>query len=77
MAFRRSDDERDIYIRLQYLDWIRNQFDFRAKFLKVFPIFPAPGAHWPHPRQTAGKQAIQNLKVGPDYISCPDDSDLH
>ena len=56
---------------------IGDQFDARTTSLKVWPGFLAARAHWPHPRQTARNQAIQHLKVGPDHIARPDDSNRY
>jgi hypothetical protein len=55
MAFRRSNDEDDIHIRLQDPGWIRDQLDARTTSMKVLPSLLAAGAHWSHPCQTAGK----------------------
>jgi hypothetical protein len=77
MAFRRSNDEHDIHIRLQYPGWIRNQLSARTTSLKVSPGFLASGAYWPDLRQTAGQQAIEDLKIRPDHIAGPDDSNRY
>jgi hypothetical protein len=53
MAFRRSDDEDDIHIRLQDPGWIRDRFDAGTTSMKVWPSFLAAGAYRSHPRQTA------------------------
>jgi hypothetical protein len=55
MAFRRSDDEDDIHIRLQNLGWIRDRLDARTTSTKLLPSFRAAGADRSHPRQTARK----------------------
>ena len=56
---------------------IRDQLDARTTNLKVWPSFLASRAHRSHPRQTARKQAIQDLKIGPDHITGPDDSNRY
>jgi hypothetical protein len=53
MAFRRSDDENDIHIRLQDPGWIRDRLDAGTTSSKVLPSFLASGAHRSHPHQTA------------------------
>jgi hypothetical protein len=53
MAFRRSDDEDDIHIRLQNPGRIRDRLDAGTTSSKVLPGFLASGAHRSHPHQTA------------------------
>ena len=77
MALWRSDDQHDIHVRLQNPGGIGNELYPWTTSLKILPCFPTSGAYWPHARQTARKQAIEHLKIRPNHVAGPDDSNCY